>query len=117
MGLISLIHNVFTINSQFVLQSESNHVVISAYAESDLMIVNAPAVLLMWCSMYSTVGWVLITWNEIKKFFPPICLMQGRIYMDYNATTPLEPEVIQAITEALQEAWGNPSSNYIAGEQ
>uniref|UniRef100_A0A3B4WJT0 Selenocysteine lyase n=1 Tax=Seriola lalandi dorsalis TaxID=1841481 RepID=A0A3B4WJT0_SERLL len=42
-------------------------------------------------------------------------LMHDRIYMDYNATTPLEPEVIQAITEALQEAWGNPSSNYIAG--
>lgn len=36
--------------------------------------------------------------------------------MDYNATTPLEPEVIQAISEALQDAWGNPSSNYIAGE-
>lgn len=40
---------------------------------------------------------------------------QDRIYMDYNATTPLEPEVIQAISEALQDAWGNPSSNYIAG--
>ncbi|CAJ1059793.1 selenocysteine lyase [Xyrichtys novacula] len=40
---------------------------------------------------------------------------QDRIYMDYNATTPLEPEVIQAITEALEDAWGNPSSNYIAG--
>ncbi|XP_026160897.1 selenocysteine lyase isoform X2 [Mastacembelus armatus] len=39
----------------------------------------------------------------------------SRIYMDYNATTPLEPEVIQAITEALRDAWGNPSSNYIAG--
>ncbi|XP_073332058.1 selenocysteine lyase isoform X2 [Pagrus major] len=38
-----------------------------------------------------------------------------RIYMDYNATTPLEPEVIQAISEALEDAWGNPSSNYIAG--
>uniref|UniRef100_A0A668A1G6 Selenocysteine lyase n=1 Tax=Myripristis murdjan TaxID=586833 RepID=A0A668A1G6_9TELE len=38
-----------------------------------------------------------------------------RIYMDYNATTPLEPEVISAISEALKEAWGNPSSNYIAG--
>uniref|UniRef100_A0A667ZWH8 Selenocysteine lyase n=1 Tax=Myripristis murdjan TaxID=586833 RepID=A0A667ZWH8_9TELE len=37
------------------------------------------------------------------------------IYMDYNATTPLEPEVISAISEALKEAWGNPSSNYIAG--
>ncbi|XP_028259829.1 selenocysteine lyase [Parambassis ranga] len=38
-----------------------------------------------------------------------------RIYMDYNATTPLEPEVIQVISEALQDAWGNPSSNYVAG--
>lgn len=37
--------------------------------------------------------------------------------MDYNATTPLEPEVIQAITEALQDAWGNPSSSYIAGQE
>lgn len=37
--------------------------------------------------------------------------------MDYNATTPLEPAVIQAITEALQDAWGNPSSSYIAGKE
>ena len=37
--------------------------------------------------------------------------------MDYNATTPLEPEVMQAVTEALQDAWGNPSSNYVAGEE
>lgn len=35
--------------------------------------------------------------------------------MDYNATTPLEPEVIQAMTEAMWEAWGNPSSPYTAG--
>ncbi|XP_011784981.1 PREDICTED: selenocysteine lyase isoform X2 [Colobus angolensis palliatus] len=34
--------------------------------------------------------------------------------MDYNATTPLEPEVIQAMTEAMWEAWGNPSSLYPA---
>ncbi|KAJ7993405.1 hypothetical protein DPEC_G00272100 [Dallia pectoralis] len=40
---------------------------------------------------------------------------EDKIYMDYNATTPLEPEVIQAITEALHEAWGNPSSSYTAG--
>ncbi|XP_022423816.1 selenocysteine lyase isoform X11 [Delphinapterus leucas] len=38
-----------------------------------------------------------------------------KVYMDYNATTPLEPEVIQAMTEAMQEAWGNPSSPYPAG--
>lgn len=35
--------------------------------------------------------------------------------MDYNATTPLEPEVIQVMTEAMREAWGNPSSPYPAG--
>lgn len=35
--------------------------------------------------------------------------------MDYNATTPLEPEVIQAVSEALGDAWGNPSSSYLAG--
>lgn len=37
--------------------------------------------------------------------------------MDYNATTPLEPEVIQAMTEAMWEAWGNPSSPYPAGKK
>ncbi|XP_032887392.1 selenocysteine lyase isoform X1 [Amblyraja radiata] len=37
------------------------------------------------------------------------------IYMDYNATTPMESEVMQTITEAMQEAWGNPSSSYAPG--
>ncbi|XP_036865536.2 selenocysteine lyase isoform X4 [Manis javanica] len=40
-----------------------------------------------------------------------------KVYMDYNATTPLEPEVIQAMTEAMWEAWGNPSSPYLAGRK
>lgn len=35
--------------------------------------------------------------------------------MDYNATTPLDPEVIRAVTEAMRDAWGNPSSPYPAG--
>ncbi|XP_072540191.1 selenocysteine lyase-like isoform X2 [Salminus brasiliensis] len=38
-----------------------------------------------------------------------------RIYMDYNATTPVEPEVISAVTDALHHAWGNPSSTYLPG--
>ena len=37
--------------------------------------------------------------------------------MDYNATTPCEPEVVEAITDALLEAWGNPSSGYAAGKK
>ncbi|XP_036092360.1 selenocysteine lyase isoform X2 [Rousettus aegyptiacus] len=42
---------------------------------------------------------------------------ERKVYMDYNATTPLEPEVIQAVTEAMREAWGNPSSPYPAGRK
>ncbi|XP_017895825.1 PREDICTED: selenocysteine lyase isoform X2 [Capra hircus] len=42
---------------------------------------------------------------------------ERKVYMDYNATTPLEPEVIEAMTEAMREAWGNPSSSYPAGRK
>uniref|UniRef100_A0A8D0HE75 Selenocysteine lyase n=1 Tax=Sphenodon punctatus TaxID=8508 RepID=A0A8D0HE75_SPHPU len=39
---------------------------------------------------------------------------ERKVYMDYNATTPLVPEVIQVVTEAMHKAWGNPSSSYTA---
>ncbi|XP_025786366.1 selenocysteine lyase [Puma concolor] len=42
---------------------------------------------------------------------------ERKVYMDYNATTPLEPEVIQVVTEAMREAWGNPSSPYPTGKK
>lgn len=42
---------------------------------------------------------------------------ERQVYMDYNATTPLEPAVCQAVMEALQDAWGNPSSSYPAGRK
>ncbi|KAM4041035.1 selenocysteine lyase isoform 1-T2 [Anomaloglossus baeobatrachus] len=38
-----------------------------------------------------------------------------KVYLDYNATTPPAAEVIDVVTQALQEAWGNPSSSYSAG--
>lgn len=37
------------------------------------------------------------------------------MYLDYNATTPLAPEVLDAVTAALRNAWGNPSSEHHAG--
>nr|XP_013799586.1 PREDICTED: selenocysteine lyase isoform X1 [Apteryx mantelli mantelli] len=37
--------------------------------------------------------------------------------MDYNATTPVAPEVMEAVSEAMREAWGNPSSSYTAGRK
>ena len=38
------------------------------------------------------------------------------VYLDYNATTPLAPEVVEAVTSALA-AWGNPSSGYRTGRE
>ncbi len=38
-----------------------------------------------------------------------------RIYLDHNATTPLRVEVVQAMTELLQEDFGNPTSTHEEG--
>jgi cysteine desulfurase len=38
-----------------------------------------------------------------------------RIYLDFNATTPTAPEVAAAISRALTEPFGNPSSEHWAG--
>lgn len=37
------------------------------------------------------------------------------IYLDYNATTPVDPRVADAIDSALRELWGNPSSSHAYG--
>lgn len=37
------------------------------------------------------------------------------IYLDHNATTPVLPEVRDAMLPYLSEEWGNPSSNYRFG--
>jgi cysteine desulfurase len=38
-----------------------------------------------------------------------------RIYLDFNASTPLAPEVIEAMRPFLTEHFGNPSSHHWAG--
>jgi cysteine desulfurase len=38
-----------------------------------------------------------------------------RVYLDWNATTPPLPEVVEAMAVAAREAWGNPSSTHATG--
>jgi cysteine desulfurase len=38
-----------------------------------------------------------------------------RVYLDHNATTPLRPEVVAAMGEALRSNYGNPSSTHAEG--
>ena len=39
------------------------------------------------------------------------------VYFDYNATTPLDPQVREAMLPFLGEVWGNPSSVHHVGRQ
>jgi len=41
--------------------------------------------------------------------------MRKRIYLDHNATTPIHPEVLEAMLPFLKEEFGNPSSIHWAG--
>ena len=38
--------------------------------------------------------------------------MKKPIYLDYNATTPHDPEVVDAMRPFLEEEFGNPSSSH-----
>lgn len=39
------------------------------------------------------------------------------IYLDYNATTPIDPQVREAMLPYLSEEFGNPSSSYVYGRR
>jgi cysteine desulfurase len=38
------------------------------------------------------------------------------IYLDYNATTPLDPQVLEEMLPYLREHFGNPSSGHYYGQ-
>ncbi|MCB0298211.1 MAG: aminotransferase class V-fold PLP-dependent enzyme, partial [Calditrichaeota bacterium] len=43
--------------------------------------------------------------------------MSNPIYLDYNATTPVDPEVAAVMLPYLQEHFGNPSSSHPYGRR
>ncbi len=43
--------------------------------------------------------------------------MNESIYLDYNATTPIDPEAVRAMCPYLEEHFGNPSSSHPYGVQ
>ncbi len=42
-------------------------------------------------------------------------MSEETIYLDHNATTPLLPEVVDALLPSLREHFGNPSSSHAIG--
>ncbi|MGH8166070.1 MAG: cysteine desulfurase family protein [Woeseiaceae bacterium] len=41
-------------------------------------------------------------------------MISDRIYLDYNASTPVDPNVVQAMRSAMDDGYGNPSSPHWA---
>ena len=39
------------------------------------------------------------------------------IYLDHNATTPVDPDAVEAMGPYLREEFGNPSSGYLLGKK
>ena len=37
------------------------------------------------------------------------------IYLDYNATTPVDPQVAEAMLPYIHQQYGNPSSGHMLG--
>lgn len=44
-------------------------------------------------------------------------MVEKPIYLDYNATTPIDPGVRNAMLPYVEEHFGNPSSSYVYGQQ
>lgn len=44
-------------------------------------------------------------------------LRDGPAYLDYNATTPVDPEVVEAMLPYLTTHFGNPSSSHAYGRR
>ena len=42
-------------------------------------------------------------------------MSMATIYLDYNATTPIDPQVIEAMLPYLRTHYGNPSSDHVYG--
>lgn len=47
----------------------------------------------------------------------PQGLVEPPVYLDYNATTPVDPRVAAALIPYLSTHFGNPSSAYCYGQQ
>lgn len=43
--------------------------------------------------------------------------MNMPVYLDYNATTPIDPEVVQEMLPFIHGSYGNPSSSYAIGRK
>jgi cysteine desulfurase len=58
----------------------------------------------------------LNTYSGYQPSIDSLAPTAGPIYLDYNATTPIDPRVANAMIPYLCKHWGNPSSSHVYGQ-
>ena len=53
--------------------------------------------------------------SEVPSAFPNLEPRMTDIYLDYNATTPIDPQVAEAMLPYVHGLFGNPSSGHSFG--
>ena len=53
----------------------------------------------------------------VSLTLPDICIAMTAAYFDHNATTPLDPCVLEAMLPFLSAGFANPSATYTAGRE
>jgi cysteine desulfurase len=62
-------------------------------------------------------GWSLINVKSSRGIELMEPSQKERIYLDHNATTPIDPSVAAAMKGVMEEEFGNPSSAYFLGKR
>ena len=55
----------------------------------------------------------IVNWENM--FYKTRDLKDDLIYLDHNATTPVDPLVAKAMMPFMEDEFGNPSSQYVLG--
>ncbi|MFI7642735.1 aminotransferase class V-fold PLP-dependent enzyme [Nonomuraea sp. NPDC049400] len=58
-----------------------------------------------------------MTAHPVPHARPHPGLADGPVYLDYNATTPVDPRVTEQVARQLGGLFGNPSSSHSYGER
>jgi len=64
------------------------------------------------------VYWGPENWQAVRnRIFERTGMDDRPVYLDYNATTPVDPEVVDAMMPWFRERFGNPSSGHFFGRE
>src|SRR5260370_10191161 len=62
-------------------------------------------------------GWGWVHSPQFPAWEHPVCSLMNRVYLDFNATTPVEPEVLDAMLPYFSAEFANAASIHTPGHR